>query len=29
MIYDFSIRINDQRRLCFEWPKAAAGPSNV
>ncbi|MSP48389.1 MAG: plasmid maintenance system killer protein [Alphaproteobacteria bacterium] len=25
----FSIRINDQWRLCFEWPKGAAGPSNV
>lgn len=25
----FSIRINDQWRLCFEWPQGAAGPSNV
>lgn len=25
----FSIRINEQWRLCFEWPKAASGPSNV
>jgi proteic killer suppression protein len=25
----FSIRINDQWRLCFEWPNGAAGPSNV
>jgi proteic killer suppression protein len=25
----FSIRINKQWRICFEWPKSAAGPSNV
>jgi proteic killer suppression protein len=25
----FSIRINAQWRLCFEWPGSAAGPSNV
>lgn len=25
----FSVRINDQWRICFEWPKAAKGPSNV
>jgi toxin HigB-1 len=25
----FSIRINAQWRVCFEWPPAAAGPSNV
>jgi len=25
----FSIRINDQWRICFEWPDAAPGPSNV
>ncbi len=25
----FSIRINDQWRLCFEWPKGEPGPSNV
>src|ERR1700712_2567887 len=25
----FSIRINQQWRLCFEWPEGAAGPSNV
>jgi toxin HigB-1 len=24
-----SIRINDQWRICFEWPKDARGPSNV
>jgi toxin HigB-1 len=24
-----SIRINDQWRLCFEWPNEANGPSNV
>jgi len=23
------IRINEQWRICFEWPKGAAGPSNV
>jgi toxin HigB-1 len=25
----YSIRINDQWRICFEWPKAAQGPVNV
>ncbi len=25
----YSIRINDQWRICFEWPAGAAGPSNV
>ena len=24
-----SIRINDQWRLCFEWPEGEKGPSNV
>jgi proteic killer suppression protein len=24
-----SIRINDQWRICFEWPDGAKGPSNV
>ncbi len=24
-----SIRVNDQWRLCFEWPKDAPGPTNV
>jgi len=24
-----SIRINDQWRICFEWPGGAPGPSNV
>lgn len=24
-----SIRINDQWRVCFEWPKDVPGPSNV
>jgi len=24
-----SIRINDQWRLCFEWPEGAKDPSNV
>jgi toxin HigB-1 len=24
-----SIRINDQWRVCFEWPTNAPGPSNV
>jgi len=23
-----SIRINDQWRICFEWPKGAPGPEN-
>jgi proteic killer suppression protein len=25
----YSIRINDQWRICFEWPKDANGPTNV
>jgi proteic killer suppression protein len=25
----YSIRINDQWRICFEWPAGAVGPSNV
>ena len=25
----YSIRINDQWRTCFEWPEATPGPSNV
>jgi toxin HigB-1 len=25
----YSVRINDQWRVCFEWPKRALGPSNV
>ncbi|HEY4775476.1 MAG TPA: type II toxin-antitoxin system RelE/ParE family toxin [Xanthobacteraceae bacterium] len=25
----YSIRINTQWRICFEWPRGAAGPSNV
>lgn len=25
----YSIRINDQWRICFEWPPGAAGPHNV
>jgi toxin HigB-1 len=25
----YSIRINDQWRICFEWPDGAKGPSNV
>ena len=25
----YSIRINSQWRLCFEWPKGADGPENV
>lgn len=25
----FSIRINDRWRICFEWPEHALGPSNV
>ena len=25
----FSIRINDRWRICFEWPEGASGPSNV
>ena len=25
----YSIRINRQWRLCFEWPDSQAGPDNV
>ena len=25
----YSIRINDQWRLCFEWPDSSPGPTNV
>jgi len=25
----YSIRINDQWRVCFEWPDGASGPANV
>lgn len=25
----YSIRINDQWRICFEWPDGTAGPINV
>ncbi len=25
----YSIRINAQFRICFEWPKGATGPENV
>jgi proteic killer suppression protein len=25
----FSIRINDQWRICFEWPDGSPGPLNV
>ncbi len=25
----YSVRINDQWRMCFEWRDAAPGPSNV
>jgi proteic killer suppression protein len=25
----YSIRINQQWRICFEWPRGQAGPSNV
>ena len=25
----YSIRVNDQWRICFEWPAGASGPSNV
>ncbi len=25
----YSIRINDQWRICFEWPKGFPGPENV
>ncbi len=25
----YSIRINDQWRICFEWPRGSKGPVNV
>jgi proteic killer suppression protein len=25
----YSIRINDQWRVCFEWPAKSPGPQNV
>jgi proteic killer suppression protein len=25
----YSIRINDQWRICFEWPRGSDGPVNV
>ena len=25
----YSIRINDQWRICFEWPEKSSGPTNV
>ena len=25
----YSVRINDQWRVCFEWPNASPGPHNV
>jgi len=25
----WSIRINDQSRICFEWPSGSPGPANV
>jgi len=25
----YSIRINDQWRICFDWPEGGLGPSNV
>ena len=25
----YSIRINDQWRICFEWPKGSPGPADV
>ena len=28
-IGQFSIRINDQWRICFEWPAGSPGPANV
>lgn len=26
---EYSIRINDQWRICFEWPNRSPGPCNV
>jgi len=25
----YSVRINDQWRICFEWPESGLGPENV
>jgi proteic killer suppression protein len=25
----YSVRVNDQLRICFEWPDELAGPANV
>ena len=25
----YSIRVNDQWRICFEWPEKSPGPTNV
>ena len=25
----YSVRINDRWRICFEWPEGSPGPSNV
>jgi proteic killer suppression protein len=25
----YSVRVNDQWRVCFEWPKGSKGPVNV
>jgi toxin HigB-1 len=25
----YSIRVNDQWRICFDWPRGSPGPSNV
>jgi proteic killer suppression protein len=25
----YSVRVNDQWRLCFEWPERSPGPTNV
>jgi proteic killer suppression protein len=26
---EFSIRVNDQWRICFEWKEGASGPSSI
>jgi proteic killer suppression protein len=26
---EFSVRINDQWRICFRWPSGSSGPENV
>jgi proteic killer suppression protein len=26
---EYSIRVNDQWRICFEWPHKSPGPTNV